>query len=280
MADRPAYLIFDLESIVDGRLIQRVRYPDEPALSPQEAVARQRVDLLAASNGRSDFIPHTFHLPVSIAIVKVAGDGSFMEAKTLDRPKFRPQVIARAFWKGWLKYGQPTLVTFNGRFFDLPVLEMAAYRFGIPLPEWFASDGPSYQQPRNRYNQRAHLDLQEVLTNQGAVHQNGGLDLCAKLLGSAGKMDTKGHMVQDLWEAGERERIDDYCLCDALDTYRTFLRIQLLTGRIQAADEQRFAEGARTWVSEHAPRSVAIEEWLRRTRAWEPYGDDDEPFVR
>ena len=104
-----------------------------------EAVARYRADLLAASGGKSDFVPHTFQVPVSVAIAKVAADHSLIEVRTLDRPKFRPQVITRSFWRGWDKHGQPTLVTFNGRFFDLPVLELSAYRYGIAVPPWSMS---------------------------------------------------------------------------------------------------------------------------------------------
>jgi 3'-5' exonuclease len=120
VSEKPAFLIFDIETVVDGRLVQRVRFPDEPALAPAEAVTRYRRQLLESSNGKSDFVPHTFHLPISIAIAKVAADLSLQEVRTLDRPKFRPQVIARTFWKGWQSYGQPTFVTFNGRVFDLP----------------------------------------------------------------------------------------------------------------------------------------------------------------
>ena len=62
--DKPAYLVFDIETVADGRLIQRVRYPDLKELSPEQAVAKQRAELMEKSGGKSDFIPHTFQLPV------------------------------------------------------------------------------------------------------------------------------------------------------------------------------------------------------------------------
>lgn len=280
MSDAPHYLVFDIETVSDGRLIQRIRFPEAPELTPSEAVARYRVQLREASNGRSDFVPHTFQIPVSVAVAKVAKDYALIDVTTIDRPRFRPHVIARKFWKGWLAYGQPTLVTFNGRFFDVPVLEMCAFRYGIALPDWFAPPGVSgYQQPRNRFNNTAHLDLQDFLGNQGATHVNGGLNLCAQLLGKPGKLDTKGDMVQDLWERGERERIDDYCMCDVLDTYFVFLRTRLLCGHISVERERQLVEAARGWIEKASAHSLAMADYLRSFRYWEAPGDDDEGFL-
>ncbi len=279
MTDKTAFLVFDIETVTDGRLIQRIRYPEQPDLTPSRAVAAYRAQLLETSNGKSDFVPHTFHLPVSVAIAKVAVDFSLQEVRTLDRPRFRPQVIARTFWKGWSTYGQPTLVTFNGRFFDLPVLELAAFRYGIAVPSWFNMTGASYNQPRNRYNSNAHLDLQDVISNFGATHVNGGLNLCAQLLGKPGKMDTKGSMVQDLWEAGEHERIDDYCMCDALDTYFVFLRTRVLLGQIPLERERELVEHARGWIATAAQTNPAMADYLARFRLWQPIGDDADPFL-
>ncbi len=277
--DKPAFLVFDIETIVDGRLVQRIRYPDQPELTPAQAVAKYRAQLLEASHGKSDFVPHTFQLPVSIAIAKVGADLSLQDVRTLDRPKFRPQVITRTFWKGWQSYGQPTLVTFNGRFFDLPVLELAAYRYGLSVPAWFQSTGPSYQQPRNRYNGQAHLDLQDVISNHGAVMVNGGLNLCAQLLGKPGKMDTKGSMVQDLWERGEHLRIDDYCMCDALDTYFVFLRTRVLSGHLTLEEERQLVDQARVWIERAAADNLALAEYLNNFRTWQVIGDDADPFL-
>ena len=39
------YLIFDVEAVGDGDLIQRVRYPEDE-LDPQQAVQKHREDLL------------------------------------------------------------------------------------------------------------------------------------------------------------------------------------------------------------------------------------------
>jgi len=274
---QPRFLVFDVETVADGRLIQRVRYPEQPQLGPAETVAKHRAELLE-KNG-TDFIPHTFQLPVSVAIAKVAADYRLLDLVSLDRPAFRPQVITRDFWRGWQHYGKPTFITFNGRSFDLPVLELAAYRYGFSLPDWFYNQGPNYAHPRNRFNHDSHLDLQEVLTNFGSARLHGGLDLCATILGKPGKMATKGYMVQDLWEAGEGQRIDDYCLCDTLDTYFVFLRVAVLQGKLAIDREQDLVRDACELVEERSAEVPALRSYLDAFRAWSPVGDDDSPFV-
>ena len=278
MSSRVSHLIFDCEAVADGKLIRRQLYGDDPSLSPEDAIGKLQAERREQTG--SDFIPHTWSLPVSVAIAKVGTDGHLLDLVSLDRPKFRPQIITERFWAGWDAYNRPTLVTFNGRGYDLPLLEMAAFRYGISLPGWFNDSGPSYQQPRNRFNSGAHWDLQEMLTNFGATRQSGGLNLLAGLLGKPGKMDTKGDMVQELYAQGEHQRIDDYCLCDTLDTYFVFLRCQVLRGALALDQEAACVAAAETLIQTKAQDHPALQDYLDRFRRWQPYGPDDEPFIR
>ena len=179
MPPRPNYLVLDTETATDGALVSRLRYPGQ-GLSPAEAVARFRAERQAETG--SDFIPYTWQVPVAVAIAKVDAGFALMDLVSLDEPAFRPHVMTEQFWRGWEKHGRPTLVTFNGRAYDLPLLELSAFRYGIQAPGWFDATGPAYQQPRNRYNHASHLDLMEALTNSGASRFSGGLDLAASLL--------------------------------------------------------------------------------------------------
>ncbi len=148
------------------------------------------------------------------------------------------------------------------------------------MPAWFATSGPSYQQPRNRYNVQAHLDLQDAVSNFGAVTVSGGLNLCAQLLGKPGKLDTKGSMVQELWEKGERERIGDYCMCDCLDTYFVFLRSRVLGGHLTLEEEQRLVQGAKAWISQAAAGNAALAAYLKHFQHWSAPTDDEDPFLK
>ncbi|MCE9555196.1 MAG: 3'-5' exonuclease [Planctomycetes bacterium] len=264
------YLVFDTESVTDGTLVSRLRYPGE-GLTPQQAIAKYRGELMEKFD--SDFVPYTFQLPVSVAVAKVGSDLRIIDLVTLDEPKYRPHVICENFWRGWEKYRKPTLISFNGRTFDLPLMELAAFRFGLPLPQWFAVTAKSFEQPRNRFNQQAHFDLQELLTNFGATRLTGGLNLVANLIGKPGKMDVQGHMVQDMYDAGKIAEINDYCRCDVLDTYFVFLRCQVLLGQLSLDEEQGIIAETKTWLIKRSDQTPAYQEYLSRWGDWaNPWG--------
>ena len=260
-----AYFVFDIESVADGALVSRMKYPGEN-LSPVEAIAKYREELLK-ENGK-DFIPYTYQLPVSLVIAKVARDFSLLDLVALDEKEARPHEIVKSFWQGWQKYSRPTLVTFNGRGFDLPLLELCAFRYGLQIADWFAEDARSFDQPRYRYNMSAHLDLHEWLTNSGASRFNGGLSLAANLIGKPGKMDVAGHMVQDLWDAGRATEIHDYCRGDVLDTYFIFLRSRVVAGDIDLKREHALIESAREWIEAHTDQFPGLKRYLAAWGDW------------
>jgi len=259
------YLVFDIESVADGDLVSKIRYAGQ-GLSAADAVRRYRDELMAKFE--TDFIPYTFQVPVSVVVAKVAADFSVIDIVALDEPQFRPHVITEHFWRGWDAYRRPTLVSFNGRTFDLPLLELAAFRYGITAASWFNCSGKAYDQPRNRYNTECHLDLHDVLTNFGASRFHGGLNLVANLLGKPGKMDVQGHMVQDLWNEGKLADINDYCRCDVLDTYFAFLRTMVLLGNLKLEDERRLVGEMKQFLGERAEAIPAYANYLAQWGDW------------
>ncbi len=263
MADKVAHLIFDAESIADGELIAKVRYPGQN-LAPKEAVQKYQDELMEQKG--STFIPHTFQIPISVVIAKVSEGFELMDIVSLDEPEFRSHLITANFWKGWEVYRRPQWVTFNGRSFDMPLMELAAYRYGIPLKRWFTGEG--YKSPRNRFNGDAHLDLQELLTNFGAARLNGGLNLAAQLLGKPGKMDLRGDQVQKQYDDGELQSISDYCRCDVLDTYFVFLRSMVLVGRLTLEREIQIVADAKAWIEERASKCEAYSAYLEHWGDW------------
>ena len=259
------YFVFDIESVADGALVSRLRYPGED-LAPEKAIARYRGEL-QAENGK-DFIPYTFQLPVSLVIAKLGKDLALQDLVALDEKESRPHEIVRTFWEGWRRYQRPRLVSFNGRGFDMPLLELCAFRYGIQIPDWFAEDARNFDQPRYRYNTAAHFDLHEWLTNSGASRFNGGLSLAANLIGKPGKMEVAGHMVQELWDAGRTAEIHDYCRSDVLDTYFVFLRSRVVAGDIDIKREHALIEQAREWIESRTGSSPGLARYLAAWGDW------------
>ena len=262
--DSVAYFIFDVETIGDGDLIAKIRYPNE-SLLPDEALARYRAELLEQTG--KDVLPSTFVLPISVALAKVDPEFRLLEVVTIDSPEYRPHVIVRDFWRGWRSYRFPTFVTFNGRGYDLPVMELGAFRYGIAVKEWFNVDARSFEQRRNRYNHAAHLDLMDFVGNFGATRTVGGLNLLANLIGKPGKTGIDGSQVQDMYLRGDVAAINDYCICDVLDTYFVFLRTRVLTGQLALDAEQQRVEEARNWIASQT-ESAACRHYIEHWGTW------------
>ena len=259
------YLVFDVESVADAPLVAKLRYAGQ-SLEPAAAVRRYRDELMAKYE--TDFIPYSFQVPISIVVGKVSAEFRLEDVVVLDEPHYRPYVMTANFWRGWEMYRRPTLVSFNGRAFDLPLLELAAFRYGISVPGWFQAGGKAYDQPRSRYNTTAHLDLCELLTNCGATRFNGGLNLAANLLGKPGKMSIQGDMVQDMYDAGRLAEINDYCRCDVLDTYFVFLRSRVLAGQLTLDTERQLIADTKGWLEARAAASPAYRQYLDHWGDW------------
>jgi predicted PolB exonuclease-like 3'-5' exonuclease len=264
--DEVGYLAFDVEAVGDGELIARVRYPgrDYP---PREALKAYRAELIAETG--KDVLPPTFVLPIAVAVAKIAPDYRLLDVVSIDAPHYRPYYIVRDFWRGWEAYRRPTFVTFNGRGYDLPVMELCAFRYGLSLPAWFNVDDRSYDQRRNRYNAAAHLDLMDLISNFGATRMVGGLNLLANLIGKPGKTGVDGSKIQDLYDSGQATAINDYCRCDVLDTYFVFLRTRVLVGRLTLDREKQLVDEAHVWLQERSD-NPAYAHYLEHWGDWVP----------
>jgi predicted PolB exonuclease-like 3'-5' exonuclease len=261
-ATRTAFLVVDCESIPDGKLLNLVKYGDK-GLSDEEAIEKARAEARENSNTGSDFIPFTFQVPVAVCVTRVAADFSLQAVASLDTPLYRPREIVKKFWLGLSFYTRTKIVTFNGRGFDLPLLELSAFRYGFPAKDYFARG-------RNRFN--GDLDLMDWMTNFGACRGfAGGLDLLAKLLGKPGKMDMKGDQVYELYKSGRYQEINDYCMFDTLDTYFVFLRTRILTGDISPDQEAELVEKAKKTLAAQTKDQPALKHYLDHWTDWQPW---------
>lgn len=215
-----AFAVFDIETRIDKRLLNQVFFYRD-SLSDDEAFERFRQD---PRNRSGDFMPLTLHLPIAITIGEVGSDYLLRSVENLPAGDYAEESLVRAFWRR-IESFEGVLVSFNGHGFDLPVLELAALRYGIAAPSYFAAS------TRNRQSER-HLDLYDFLTNSGAIGLRGGMDLVLKMIGMQGKTGMDGSQVQSYFEAGRLEEIRRYCRADVIRTYALFLRVELMRGRI------------------------------------------------
>lgn len=256
-----AFLVLDTESVPDGRLLSLVKYAGD-RLSPEEAIDKARLEAREQSANGSDFLPVSFQVPVAVAVVRVAADLSLTSLSCLDAPHYRPLEVVGKFWQGVGHY-RPKLVTFNGRGFDMPLLELAAFRHGLPGRDYFMNS-------RNRFN--GHIDLLDWLTNYGACRLAGGLDLLSKMIGKPGKMEVAGGQVYEMYQEGRLAEINDYCLCDTLDTYFVFLRTRVMTGDITRDREAELVEHARRHIADRRDEYPALGKYLDNWREWDLWG--------
>lgn len=263
----PGYLIIDTESVPDGRLLAKVKYAGD-SISADEAVLRAQAEARAASHSGSDFLPVSFQFPVAVCVLRVGADFSLQAVTCLDAPGFRPRRIVEQFWSGVVTYRgkyreRIKLVTFNGRGFDLPLLELAAFRYGLTGRDHFSNN-------RKRFD-GWHFDLMDWLTNFGAFRLVGGLNLLSKLLGKPGKMSVQGDQVYQMYQAGKVQEINDYCMFDTLDTYFIFLRTRVLTGELALEDEHAKVLQAKSWIDAKSGDSPALRQYLDNWGDWQPW---------
>ena len=276
----PSWLIFDIESVPDPSLVSLARTHGEK--DPEIALQEFRDEKIAQKN--SDFIPYVYHVPISLAIAKVHADFSLMDLVVLRVEDGGPSEICRRFWKGWELYDCPTIVTFNGRKFDVPLLELTAYRYGITIKEWLTGfdNSRSFEKSkahRNRYSE-SHLDLLDALTNFSFNVFEGGLNLAAKIIRKPGKLDVKGDMVWDMFRENRLEEIHSYCRCDVLDTYFVFLRYQLIKGAITRDQERELCEKTYAFLESRFEEVPAYREYLEARRKVEEYLDSHDYFKK
>jgi predicted PolB exonuclease-like 3'-5' exonuclease len=192
-------------------------------------------------DGEPAFAPAPFHRVEMIGILVLRlGDkkspGDVFER--LDVIDHDDEAATLADFIGRQEKAKPQQVTWNGRGFDLPVIQARAMRHHIPFP-WSYRSG-------KRYVTTNHMDLAEVTSNFGAASRGAALDHYARLVGWPGKLDHSGANVEQLLAEGKRGWLRVYCASDVILNAAVWLRVQVARGdwsqrRYRAAAESLLA---------------------------------------
>ena len=223
--------VFDIETVPDvqsGRRLLGLEGLDD------FAVAEAMLSLAKEATG-SAFVKTHLQKIVAISAAFRNNRDEFRLWSLGDEQADEPELIRR-FFAGIEKY-KPTLVSWNGSGFDLPVLHYRALLHGIPCAQyWDTGDLDNnfkYNNYLNRYHCR-HIDVMDVLAGyQGKAFAR--LDDIATMLGLPGKMGMDGSQVNEFYLRGEREAIRHYCEIDVLNTYLVYLRFQKIRGILSEA---------------------------------------------
>ena len=226
--------VFDIETVPDvegGRRLHGLE-----GLSDKD-VAAVMFNKRRQENG-TEFL--RLHLQRVVAISAVLRSGDRVKVWSLGEPESGEAELIQRFFDGLERY-TPTLVSWNGGGFDLPVLHYRAMLHGISAPRyWETGDEDSSFRWNNyisRYHTR-HTDLMDLL----ALYQQRAyvpLDEMAGLLGFPGKMGMSGARVWESYQAGEIDAIRNYCETDVLNTYLVYLRHQMHTGTLSVEGYNR-----------------------------------------
>ncbi len=180
------------------------------------------------------------HLHRIVAISAVLRHRYNLKVWSLGESDSPEHELVQRFFDGVERF-TPTLVSWNGSGFDLPVLHYRALFHGIQAPRYWETGDDDREFKWNNYISRyhsRHTDVMDVLAGY-QPRANAPLDEIATLLGFPGKMGMSGSKVWENFQQGDIEGIRNYCETDVLNTYLVYLRFELMRGRLTGEAYQR-----------------------------------------
>jgi predicted PolB exonuclease-like 3'-5' exonuclease len=202
----PTTLVLDIETVPDGDLYK----PTEPAPGTEKP-----------------FPPLYACKVITLGVMWLDDALACKKIGTIGQDTDEPGILSN-FSKFVDKYS-PTLVTWNGRSFDLPVVALRSLHHGLSIPWYYRNRDLRY-----RYSAVGHLDLCDFLSDHGATRMM-SLNAAARLIGLPGKEGLDGSQVEGLYRAGQIEQLQRYCLSDVAQTAFLLLRQRLLLGQLDSA---------------------------------------------
>ena len=179
----------------------------------------------------SDFLPLHLHRVIVISIVMRREDTfKVWSLGAQDTPE--KETITR-FFEGIERY-TPTLISWNGGGFDLPVLHYRSLMLGVSAPRYWDTGDQDRDFKWNNYINRfhyRHTDLMDVLSGY-QLRGTAPLDQVSMLCGLPGKLGMDGSQVWGAYQQGRFDDIRNYCETDALNTYLLYLKWELNRGML------------------------------------------------
>ncbi len=235
---------FDIETIPDVEFGRRMW--DLEGLSDEDVGTAMFFKRQQATG--NEFLPLHQQKVVAISVALRSGD-SFRVWTLGDKEADEAEIIGR-FYAGIERYA-PTLVSWNGSGFDLPVLHYRALKHGIQAPRYWETGDNEREYRYNNYLGRfhwRHVDLMDVLAGF-QMRGRASLDQIAVMLGFPGKLGMSGDKVWPCWLEGGIDEIRNYCETDVLNTHLVYLRFEFMRGNLDEKGLQRELELVRSTIT-------------------------------
>jgi predicted PolB exonuclease-like 3'-5' exonuclease len=221
--------VFDIETVPDvdaaRRLWDLTNLSDEKVAKVMAAKRQQETD------GATDFLRHHLHRIVAISAVFRQDDR--LSVWSLGEESSTEAELIQRFFEGIERYS-PTLVSWNGGGFDLPVLHYRALLHGVSAPRYWETGNDDnafrYNNYLSRYHWR-HIDLMDVLSGY-QPRATAPLHDIANLLGFPGKLGMSGKDVWPTFLKGGLSEIRHYCETDVLNTWLVYLHFERMRGNV------------------------------------------------
>ena len=221
-------LVFDIETIPDVRSGEKIFGLE--GLSDED-IARAMFAKQLQKTGGSDFLPLHLHKIVAISAVYRSRDA--LKVWSLGSEESGESELISRFYDGIDKYS-PTLVSWNGSGFDLPVLHYRSLLHGIDAARYWEHGDEDREYRFNNYLSRyhwRHIDVMDILAGFN-LRAAAPLDQVSVMLGFPGKLGMSGAAVWDTYLDGNLTAIRNYCETDVLNTYLVYLRWEQVRGNL------------------------------------------------
>ena len=123
------------------------------------------------------------------------------------------------FWSDLVQIRPTRFITFNGKSFDFPYINIRSAILGVMAPRDLLLD-------TRRFATDRHFDVREALTNYDR-YKKGTLEFFCQIFGVASPKDgMDGSMVGEYFRQGRLDEIAEYCLADCKATGELYRKIR------------------------------------------------------
>lgn len=229
MNNQAPLMIFDIETMPDVTTGKKL-HPNIKDLSDDDALTAL-VALRQAEAG-SDFMRLPLHKVVCLSFIWVDFETGKVSLHSRSLDECGEKEILQTFLTA-LARKKPTLISWNGQGFDLPVLLYRMTHHALDASPLVNAGFQKFDY-LHRYSEK-HIDLIDKFSF-GLWGNKQKLDIIASLCGFAGKQDLDGSQVVPMVQAGEWQKLRTYCESDVLNTWLLYLRWLMLYGKISHDD--------------------------------------------